>query len=222
MIVGDMKKMNKFNEIVTILENEYPEAGIMLEFSSPFELLVATVLSAQCTDERVNKVTKELFAVVSTPEEFARIDQEALERLIFSTGFYKAKAKNLIAASRMLVEEFCGELPGDIESLTRLPGVGRKTANVILGHIFHIQSVVVDTHVGRLAFRLGITQSLNPEIAEKDIMNAIDKDKWTDVNHLFISHGRRICTSRKANCSECVIAALCPKHDETISKGAKK
>ncbi len=216
-----MKSINKYEKIIELLETEYPGATIMLEFSSPFELLVATILSAQCTDERVNKVSKELFAVISTPEDFARIEPEALERLIFSTGFFRAKAKNLIAASQMLVKEYDGKVPGTIEELTRLPGVGRKTANVVLGHIFGVPSVVVDTHVGRLAFRLGITKSLDPETAESDIMAALPEGKWTAVNHLFISHGRRVCTSRKAKCNECVLGSLCPKHDEKAVKAKR-
>lgn len=211
-------KKKAYNEIIEILERVYPETGIMLSYSNAFELLIATILSAQCTDERVNMVTKVLFSVLSTPEDFAQANQEEIEKLIFSTGFYKAKAKNIIAASRMLVDEHGGKVPGTIEELTRLPGVGRKTANVVLGHIFGVPSVVVDTHVGRLAFRMGITKSLNPEIAERDIMAALPRENWTAINHLLIAHGRRVCTSRIAKCKECPVEELCPKHDEKAVK----
>jgi endonuclease-3 len=207
-----MKSLKRFtSEIISKLESVYPEARIQLEFSTAFELLVATILSAQCTDDRVNIVTNKLFSLYRTPEEFAKLEQSELEELIFSTGFYRAKAKNIIATAQAIVNQFSGAVPNTIEELTSLPGVGRKTANVILGNVFGVQSVVVDTHVGRLAYRLGITESTNPEKAEYDIMKAFDKSKWTQINHLFISHGRAVCTSRKAKCEECVLVDLCPK-----------
>ncbi len=197
------KVIKKFKEI-------YGEPKTMLNYNTPFELMVAVVLSAQCTDKRVNIVTEELFAKYNTPKDFAHIDIEILENFIKSTGFYKNKAKNIKSASIKLLENFNGEVPNTIEKLITLDGVGRKSANVILGHIYDIkEGVVVDTHVKRLSNRIGFTQSQNPEIIERDLMKIFDKDDWFILSNLMIMHGRAVCKARKPLCNNCEIKQLC-------------
>ena len=205
---GDKRRMK---EILQILRREYPEAQCSLKFRNPFELLVSTILSAQCTDERVNMVTPALFARFPTPADMAKAKIGEIEKLVQSTGFYKNKAKSLKEASRAIVEEHGGEIPNTIEKLTALRGVGRKTANVVLGNIFAIPGVVVDTHVGRLSRRMGFTKATDPVKVEFEMMEVIPRDDWTISNHLFIDHGRAVCNARRALCEKCVITRFCPK-----------
>jgi len=195
---------------LSILSQEYPYAHIQLEYENPYELMVSTILSAQCTDDRVNKVTEKLFKKYRTTKDFLNVSKEELEKDIFSTGYYKAKAAHIRGASKVLVDKFNGKVPGTMEELLSLPGVGRKTANVILGHCFDTPGIVVDTHVGRIANRFGMTESKNAEKIEFDLMKLIPKKQWVIFTHYLINHGRKICTSRKAKCDLCVASHLCP------------
>jgi len=198
--------------VVEALREAYPNATCALAFRTPLELLVATILSAQCTDQRVNEVTKDLFARYRTAADYASAPLEELERAIQSTGFYRNKAKNLRACCRKLVDQHGGEVPRDIEALVQLPGVGRKTANVVLGTACGIASgVVVDTHVARISRRLGLTKEKNPDKIEKDLMALVPRDQWIAFGHRMIHHGRRYCTARKPNCEACPLGKLCPR-----------
>jgi endonuclease III len=189
----------------------YPDAHCELDFRSPFELLVATILSAQCTDKRVNMVTPALFRRFPSPHELARARQEEVEEIIKSTGFFRAKAKSLIGMAGALVDRHGGEVPARMEELTHLPGVGRKTANVILGNAFDINvGVVVDTHVGRLAGRLGLTSETDPVKVEQALMRLFPSERWTMLSHVLIWHGRRLCDARKPRCPQCPLAPRCP------------
>ncbi len=206
-----MKKRSK--EIIAILdENLGTDYRCYLHYETPFQLLVATMLSAQCTDARVNIVTEHLFKKYPGPEELAAADLRELEEEIHSVGFYHNKAKNLIACSRKLVSEFGGEVPRSLEELTSLPGVGRKTANVIRGNIFDDPSVVVDTHVGRISRRLGLTKETDPEKVEMDLMKELPKDHWILFNMQIISFGRSICTARNPKCDRCFIRGYCKEY----------
>ncbi len=197
--------------VYELLEGEYPDATTALEHRNPFELAVATILSAQCTDERVNRVTPSLFERFPDARSLAQARSEELEELIHSTGFFRSKAKSLIGMARGLVKEHGGEVPQSMEALTRLPGIGRKTANVILGNAFGIdEGVVVDTHVKRLSGRLGFTTESLPDKIEQDLMKLFPQDRWTPLSHLLILHGRRVCVARKPKCPECAVAHLCP------------
>lgn len=198
-------------EILRLLHQEYPGATCELNFKSPLELLVATILSAQCTDERVNKVTPTLFATYPTAQAYAEADIEGLQEAIHSTGFFRNKAKNIQGAARRIVEAYDGQTPSNMDDLLTLPGVARKTANVVLGCAYGIaDGVVVDTHVKRLANRLGLTRESNPDKIERDLMNLVPPEEWIDIGHLLIWHGRRICAARKPNCAACAISRLCP------------
>jgi len=189
----------------------YPDAHCALHHRNPFELAVATVLSAQCTDERVNQVTPALFRRFPDAPSLAEASQEEVEALIHSTGFFRSKAKSLVGLARVLMQEFEGELPRTLDELVRLPGVGRKTANVILGNAFGLdEGVVVDTHVGRLARRLGLTRREDPVHVERDLMQLFPRDRWTPLSHLLISHGRALCVARRPRCGECPLAPICP------------
>ncbi|MGD3106537.1 endonuclease III [Streptomyces sp. YGL11-2] len=192
----------------------YPYAHPELDFTNPFELLVATVLSAQTTDLRVNQTTPRLFAVCPTPEDMAAIAPEELEELIRPTGFFRAKAKSLIGLSTALRDRFGGEVPGRLEDLVTLPGVGRKTANVVLGNAFGVPGITVDTHFGRLARRFGWTTQEDPEKVEADVAAIFPKSEWTMLSHRVVFHGRRVCHSRKPACGACPIAPLCPAYGE--------
>jgi endonuclease III len=190
----------------------YPDAGCSLDFSSPLELLVATILSAQCTDQRVNLVTAELFKKFRRAADYAHVGQAELERRIKSTGFFRNKAKNIRACCQTLEEEHGGEVPGDLDALVALSGVGRKTANVVLGTAFGIASgVVVDTHVGRISRRLGLTSQKDAVKVERDLIQRIAKPRWVDFSHRMIRHGRELCIARKPRCDECPMAAFCPR-----------
>lgn len=192
----------------------YPDAHCELDHRNAYELLAATILSAQCTDKRVNLVTPALFAAYPTATALAAARQEDVERIVQSTGFFRSKAKNLIGMAGALVDRHGGEVPADMDALTPLPGVGRKTANVVLGNAFDINvGVVVDTHVGRIAKRLGLTSHDDPVKVERDLMGLFPRDDWTMVSHRFIWHGRRLCDARAPKCGACPLAARCPSAD---------
>lgn len=198
------------SDILNILSKEYPDVKIQLNYENPFQLLVATILSAQCTDDRVNQVTEKLFKKYIFIQDFLNVPDKELEKDIFSTGYYKAKTQKIKATAKMILEKFNGLVPNTIEELLELPGVGRKTANVILGHIFNIPAIVVDTHVIRLSNRFGWVETENAEKIEQVLMKLIPKEKWVIFTHYIINHGRKICTARNPKCSLCVIAHLCP------------
>ncbi|NOZ87673.1 MAG: endonuclease III [Deltaproteobacteria bacterium] len=192
------------------LKEAYPDAGCTLGHDSPFNLLVATILSAQCTDERVNQVTKHLFTKYKGPKAFAEADIDELMQDIKSTGFYKNKARSIKECSRELVEKYNGEVPAEMDALVKLRGVGRKTANVVLGTWFNIPAITVDTHVKRLAGRLGLSREKDPGKIEQDLMNAFPRDSWVFLSHALILHGRQICKARKPLCGRCLLATYCP------------
>lgn len=198
--------------IIKRLKKEYPDAHCALNHSNAFELLVATILSAQCTDERVNIVTANLFRKYRQPQDYLTVTPEELEQDIHSTGFYRSKTKSIQGASAKIIENFGGEIPQTMDELLTLNGVARKTANVVLGNAFGIASgVVVDTHVSRLSQRLGLTENTTPEKIEKDLAELVPKKNWIMFPHWLISHGRKICQARKPKCDECVLNDICPK-----------
>jgi endonuclease-3 len=200
------------NEIIRRLKREYPDAHCALNHTSAFELLIATILSAQCTDERVNIVTADLFRKYRAPQDYLNVLQEELERDIHSTGFFRNKAKNIQGACQKIVELYNGEIPQTMDELLILNGVARKTANVVLGNAFGIASgVVVDTHVARLAQRLALTEHEQPEKIERDLQQLVPQKDWVMFPHWLISHGRKICQARKPKCAECVLNDICPK-----------
>ena len=202
--------MNKVKEILSLLDEHYPHDGkCFLDYNKDWQLLIATILSAQCTDARVNIVTRQLFAKYENLEDFAAADISELEKDIKSTGFYRNKAKNIILCAKRLLEEYDGKLPPDMDALTSLAGVGRKTANVVRGHIFSIPSITVDTHVKRVSYRLGLTDTLDPEKAEFQLMEILPEDAWIKYNQQIISLGREICTARKAMCERCFLRQVC-------------
>ena len=215
-----MKKRTK--EILSRLDNAYgTEHRCYLNHNNAWQLLIAVILSAQCTDARVNIVTKDLFQKYSTLERFAAADIEEMEQDIRSIGFYHNKARNIILCARKLIEEFGGEVPRSLEDLTSLPGVGRKTANVIRGNVYNDPSVVVDTHVKRISKRLGLTQEEDPEKVEYDLMKALPKDHWILYNIQIITLGRTICTARSPKCSECFLSDLCKAEAKRKKKAEK-
>jgi len=205
-----MTERERMREVVERLRQAYPTARIRLRFSSPFELLIATILSAQCTDERVNQVTEQLFRKYRTPEDYLRVPVEELERDIYPTGYYKAKARAIRGCCQALLERFGGEVPQTLEELVSLPGVGRKTANVVLGEFFTPQGIVVDTHVARVVNRLGFVQTSNRERIEQRLMELLPREQWVSFTHLMIAHGRAVCRARKPQCARCVLSDLCP------------
>ncbi len=205
-----MKNQGKhYNEILAILENEYSDAATALHYHSPFELLVATILSAQCTDKQVNKVTGELFQRYNTPEDFAALDQEILEGLVKSCGFYKTKARNIIKTSQILVDQYRSKVPDEIDELQKLPGVGRKTANVVVSNAFGKDAIAVDTHVFRVSNRLGLATAKDVFETEKQLMENIPRNKWSRAHHWLIYHGRRVCTARNPKCEICPLREYC-------------
>jgi len=203
-------KKQRIGPIVERLAAEYPGATIGLRFLSPLELLVSVMLSAQTTDVNVNRVTEKLFAKYRTPEDYLAVPLEELERDIFATGFYHQKAKALRGTMRMLFEEFDGEVPRTLEELIRLPGVARKTANVVASELGEAQGVVVDTHVRRLSQRLGLTREEDPVKIERDLVRLVPRADWGRFPHLLIWHGRRVCDARRPRCEDCVLIDLCP------------
>ena len=205
-------------EIIEKLKKTYPDAKCSLDFTTPFELLIAVILSAQCTDERVNKTTPSIFAKYHTPEDFAKMDLSLLEDLIHSCGFYKNKAKNIKATSQILLEKYNGKVPNTMEELILLPGVGRKTANVVMLEAFNNpQGVAVDTHCKRISNRIGFSKENEPEKIEKDLLKQFDKKYYYDLNHILIWHGRNICTARNPKCESCPISSYCKTFKKTIS-----
>jgi endonuclease-3 len=201
--------------VVRFLEDEYPEADCALRHDGPFQLLAATILSAQCTDERVNMVTPELFARWPDPAALAQAEQEDVEEVVRSTGFYRNKAKNLIGMARGLVELHGGDVPEDMDALVALPGVARKTANVVLGTAFgRNEGVVVDTHVHRISHRLGLSRHHDPKRVERDLMDLLPREEWTAFSHRVIFHGRRVCVARSPRCALCGVRELCPSRQD--------
>lgn len=198
-------------KILTILKEEYPDFTTALHHKNVLQLLVATILSAQCTDKRVNIVTKDLFKKYKTASDYAGANVKAFEQEIRSTGFYRNKAKNIIGAAKMITDRFKGKVPDSMEELIQLPGVARKTANIVLSHGYNkIEGIAVDTHVRRLSFRLGLTKSEDPVIIERDLIKITDKKDWAKLSDLLIAHGRAICAAGKPKCLECAIGSLCP------------
>jgi endonuclease-3 len=211
---GASRRLAWARTIVRRLRTEYPDAGCALAHADPFQLAVATVLSAQCTDARVNVVTPVLFARYPTPEALATAGRAEVERIVRSTGFFRNKAKNLVGLARKLVADHGGRVPDSMEALLALPGVARKTANVILGVAFgKAEGVVVDTHVRRLARRLGLTNEDKPEKIERDLVRIVPKKDWIFLGHALIAHGRRVCFARKPACARCVLSDQCPSRE---------
>ena len=206
-----VRRARRINRELALL---YPDAHCELDFKSPLELLVATILSAQTTDKQVNMVTPTLFARYTTAADYAAADREELEKIIQSTGFYHAKANSLMGLGQALCERYGGEVPPRLKDLVTLPGVGRKTANVVLGNAFGVPGLTVDTHFGRLARRFGWTTSLDPEKIEAEVAALIPRKEWTILSHRLIWHGRRVCHSRRPACGACALARLCPSFGE--------
>jgi len=206
-----MKLRERIPLLLAKLEDAYPDAHCALHFHNAFELLVATILSAQCTDERVNMVTPGLFAEYPSASDMIEARQDQIEEIIRSTGFFRAKAKSILGAARIIVEHFDGEVPDTLDELVKLPGVGRKTANVVLGNAFGIPGITVDTHVGRLSRRLGLTKLDDPVKVEFALNKLIPQSEWTIFSHRLIFHGRRVCSARKPVCSECTLIDVCPQ-----------
>lgn len=197
-------------KIFELLKLEYPEVKSALDFTNPLELLIATILSAQSTDVRVNIVTKDLFKKYRSPKDFVKVSSEELEKDIFSTGFYKQKAKSIKNCCQMLIDEYNGEVPADFDELNKLPGVGRKTASVVAGNAFGIPAIAVDTHVIRLSNLLGFVNIKDPEKIEMKLKDLLPEEEWINSSHRLIYHGRRICIARRPKCLECVLSQLCP------------
>jgi endonuclease-3 len=201
----------KIARIIELLDKEYPKAKGSLRFANPLELLVSTILSAQCTDARVNIVTQQLFKKYKTVMDYAKADIRSFEQDIHSTGFYHNKAKNIIAAAQMIVHEFKGKVPDTMQELIRLPGVARKTANIVLyGAFGRIEGIAVDTHVSRLSQRLGLSFHKDPVKIEQDLMDKLDRNAWGRINYLLVEHGRAVCQAKKPQCLQCVLAKQCP------------
>ncbi len=198
------------NEILRELNRLYPDAKPALQFKTPYELLVAVILSAQCTDERVNKVTKVLFEHYDTPEKMVTLSREQLEKYIFSCGFYRNKAAHILSASRDILEKFGGEVPSSFEELRTLAGVGQKTANVVYAVAFGGDAIAVDTHVFRVSRRLGLAFSNTPEKVEEELKKVIPRDEWSKAHHWLIWHGRKVCRSQKPDCENCTLKKMCP------------
>ena len=210
--------MNRNNtiQIIETLKKTYPDAKCSLNFNTPFELLIAVMLSAQCTDERVNKTTPYIFEKYKTPEDFANIDIRILETLIHPCGFYKTKARNIKSTSAILVEKYHSQVPNTIEELLSLPGVGRKTANVVMLEAFHMpQGIAVDTHCKRLSNRIGLSENSDPAKIEQDLLKIFPSKYYEDINHIFIYHGRITCKSRNADCNNCTIKKYCKSYTQS-------
>jgi len=210
MRVDKAEAAERVKKIWPILKKEYPRAKIALEFINPLELLIATILSAQCTDKRVNMVTKDLFKKYKSTADWVRADLKQIESDIRSTGFFRNKALNIKGACTKIAEQYGGKVPGTMEELLTLPGVGRKTANCVLGDAFGIPGITCDTHVIRLSRRLGLSENSDPVKLEFDLAEIVPKKNWTAFSHLIITHGRNVCIARKPNCPDCPIAKYCP------------
>ena len=201
---------NRIARIIKLLKNEYPDSKCSLHYKNPFQLLVATILSAQCTDERVNKVTKVLFEKYPDAKSFSQLTEKKIGKLIFSTGFYNNKARNIKNMSDIVYKKYKGEIPDNINLLVELPGVGRKTANVVLGNVFNMPALVVDTHVTRLTNLLMFVNSKNAVIIEKKLCKIVSKQDWSIFAHLLIDHGRKVCIANRPQCEVCILNTLCP------------
>lgn len=205
-----MKTKKEAIKIIQILKEYYPDATCSLDFTSPFEMTISVMLSAQCTDERVNKTTPNLFKIANTPEKMLSLSVEQIEEIIKPCGFYKTKAKNVLACSRVLVDEFNGVVPNNMDDLQRLPGIGRKSANVIMLEAFNNpQGIAVDTHARRISNKIGFSKQEDPEKIEKDLLKVIPKEYYYDANHLFVWHGRNICNARSPKCEICPVKEYC-------------
>lgn len=204
--------------ISELLAEEYPDAECALLFSNPLELLVATILSAQCTDVKVNQVTRSLFKKYRSAKDYASADPDEFQKEIHSTGFFRAKTKSIIASCLKIVEKHAGKVPKNVQDLTDLPGVGRKTANVVLGNAFGIPGIVVDTHVKRVAERLGLTKETDPDKIERDLCAVIPEDEWTIFSHRVTHHGRKVCGARKPKCTECILKNVCLFYEKNLDK----
>lgn len=214
-----VKEKKRFGKILAILQREYSDSRTALHYANPFQLLIATMLSAQCTDKRVNTITNELFKKYKRAADFAMASQTELEREIRSTGFFRNKAKNIRACCKAIAEEHGGQVPRTMKELTSLAGVGRKTANCVLGGAFGIKSgIVVDTHVKRLSKRLGLTEHDDPERIEEDLMQLVPQESWYHFSNMLIWHGRRVCKARKPDCSECPLSTQCPTAEAYLNK----
>lgn len=206
------------DKILSLFKKEYPKAKIALNFSTPLEILVATVLSAQCTDKRVNIVTKSLFKKYRKVQDYAKANLKTFEQEIRSTGFYRNKAKNIISAAQKIIKDFGGKLPDSMDKLLQLPGVARKTANIVLLNGFgKVDGIAVDTHVRRLSQRLGLTKNQDPQKIEQDLMKLLDKKEWGKFSYLLIDHGRKICDAKKPKCLECILQKLCPSRKDSYA-----
>ena len=209
-----MNKRQK--EILDRLAATYANTTSALNYTNPFELLIAVILSAQCTDVRVNMITKRLFPIYATPEAFAALSQEKLEELIHDCGLFRAKAKNILATCKILIEKFSSQVPDNMDDLISLPGVGRKTANVVLSQAFGVPAIAVDTHVFRVSHRLGLAKGSDVEQTEQELMKVIPKKDWSDAHHWLIWHGRLVCKARKPLCNKCVLVDLCKSKDKVV------
>lgn len=199
----------RYRLVLETLRKAYPNVRPALEYTSPFELLVSTMLAAQCTDKRVNQCTRVLYPICNTPQQFAAMTEAELEPYIHSCGFFNSKGKNIIAMSRILCEQYGGQVPRDRDELTKLPGVGRKTANVVISNAFGIPAIAVDTHVFRVSNRIGLAQANNVEKTEQQLMEHIPREDWSDAHHWLIYHGRQVCDARKPKCDTCCVAPWC-------------
>lgn len=213
-----MDEEKRVRKIISVLDKAYPEKKSSLKYRDPLEMLVSTILSAQCTDARVNIVTKKLFRDFKTAKDYADADIKVLEEYVRSTGFYRNKAKNLKRTGRILVDEFHGNVPKDMKNMLKLAGVGRKTANVVLNHAYGmVEGIAVDTHVKRISYRLGLTKSKDPTKIERDLMKILARKDWKHFNIMGVDHGRAICKSQKPLCSKCPLNKICPKNGVKIS-----
>lgn len=208
--MSDTKESQRAGQILKKLKKAYPKVESALEYQSPFELLISTILSAQCTDQRVNIVTETLFKKYKKPEDYIKVSNLELEKDIFSTGFYRQKTKSIKNCCSVLIEKYNGKVPSNFDELTKLPGVGRKTASVVAGNAFGIPAIAVDTHVIRLSNLLGFVETTNPEVIEKRLKELFAEKDWVDSSHLLATHGRNICIARRPKCDECFLADLCP------------
>jgi endonuclease III len=215
-VINMINKKNK--EIVNILSKDYADAKCALNYRTPYELLIATILSAQCTDERVNIVTEKLFQEYNTPEKMIELTQEELGEKVKSCGFYKNKSKNILGATRDILLKHGGEVPGTMEELIELPGVGRKTANVVLSNAFGVPAIAVDTHVFRVSNRLGLAEGDTPEKVEEQLMKNISRENWSDAHHYIIWHGRKVCKARKPECEVCNLKGYCKFYKYSVEK----
>jgi endonuclease-3 len=208
--MSDRKKSQRAGQILKRLKKAYPKAESALEYQSPFELLISTILSAQCTDKRVNIVTKTLFKKYKKPEDYIKVSNSELEKDIFSTGFYRQKSRSIKNCCSVLIEKYNGNVPSDFNELIKLPGVGRKIASVVAGNAFGIPAFAVDTHVIRLSNVFGFVKTTNPEVIEKRLKELFPKKDWVESSHILATHGRNICIARRPKCNECFLADLCP------------